>query len=102
MTTRAIHIAGFPVRVGSLYRQRCAWCEVVLIDGDTSCEAVAPSDDGAAQVARSLLFWETGGLVEVISGGGVTQTTIVPHTDGDPLPALSCPFPPRKLEVVRG
>lgn len=52
-----VHIAGFPVQTGTKYRQRCAWCDHVLLDGDTANEF---SDTGANPAPR---FWEVGAFV---------------------------------------
>lgn len=91
-----IHIAGFPVQIGSKYRQRCAWCEEILIDGDMAHEMVATSN-GAEPTGPGK--YECGALVEVHKDGPVTGTAVVPHTDGDLLPANACIGPP-KLRVV--
>ena len=96
MGDRIVHIAGFPVRVGSKRRQRCAWCEAILIDDDVSRIAVP---EGQSPEPR---FWPEGELVEVVKSGDVTASTIVPHKDGDELPARACAAPPATLRVVRG
>jgi hypothetical protein len=82
-----VHIAGFPVRIGTLRRQRCAWCEAVLIDLDLRQVAVPEGDDIEPR------FWETGELIQVESGDGFTAQTLVTHKDGDPLPREACGFP---------
>lgn len=91
-----IHIAGFPVQIGSKYRQRCAWCDFILIDGDMAHEMVATSD---GKPSRGPGKYEMGALVDVIVVGACTQTAVVPHEDGAQLPANACVGPP-KLRVV--
>lgn len=95
-----IHIAGFPVRIGALRRQRCAWCDAVLIDMDLRLIAVPEGQEIEPR------FWETGELVQVESDGGFTAQTLVSHKDGDALPADACGCPPvvpaaPPLRVVR-
>ena len=93
-----IHIAGFPVQIGSKYRQRCAWCGAVLIDGDMSCEMVATSD---GRRTHGPSKYELGALVDVTINGSVTGSAVVAHEDGAQLPANACVGPP-KLRVVSG
>jgi hypothetical protein len=88
-----IHIAGFPVQIGPKYRQRCAWCETILIDGDLSREMVPEGQ------SHGPSKYESGTLVEVHKDGPCTQSAAVPHKDGDPLPANACIGPP-KLRAV--
>lgn len=76
-----IHIAGFPVRIGSLKRQRCAWCDAILLDYDLSLIAVAPGGDTAEP-----RHWEMGSLVAVDGPG----SWIVKHEDGSSIPAGWC------------
>lgn len=89
-----IHIAGFPVQIGPKYRQRCAWCDVILIDGDVSREMVSVGDG-----ARGPSKYEVGALVEVTRNGPMIQTVVVQHEDGAQLPANACVGPP-KLRAV--
>jgi len=78
-----VHIAGFPVRVGTRKRQRCAWCGEVLIDEDLKNVAVyPPPKDGEELVAH----FEPNALVAVDGPG----SWIVRHEDGAPLPAGWC------------
>lgn len=88
-----IHIAGFPVQIGSKYRQRCAWCDAILIDGDLSLEMVPDGQTGGPGK------YESGALVEVQKDGPCTVSAIVPHEDGTELPANACVGPP-KLRAV--
>jgi len=85
-----IHIAGFPVKVGSKGRQLCAWCGFVLFDVDHAQIAVAPGCEGPRP-------WDVGELIEV--NGNVQG--LIPHKDGAPLPLNCCACPPPKLELVR-
>lgn len=89
------HIAGFPVQIGTKYRQRCAWCEAVLVDGDLAQEMVAAGSTGEYRP------FEIGALVDVAREGPVTRTMVVPHVDGEQLPANACVGPP-KLRLVSG
>ena len=93
-----VHIAGFPVQIGSKYRQRCAWCDVVLIDGDLSCEATAPSDHPHAACPR---HYDLGALVEVTQNGACTMFAVVPHEDGAKLPLNSCSVVVPKMRMVQ-
>lgn len=81
-----IHIAGHPVQVGTVLRQRCAWCGAVLIDEDLSRIAV-PVD----QADKAYPTWEHGVLVKtnVLDGSG-GYWTVVEHTEGDPVPVGCC------------
>jgi hypothetical protein len=92
---RIIHIAGYPLRVGNLYRQRCGWCPAILIDGDLSREMVAPGSE-----RDGPMFWETGALIEVATDGGFTSSALIPHKDGDKLPLRACAAPAVKLQAV--
>ena len=88
-----IHIAGFPVQIGPKYRQRCAWCEAILIDGDLSREMVPEGQE------RGQSKYEPGALVEVTKDGPCTMSAVVAHEDGTELPANACVGPP-KLRAV--
>lgn len=78
-----IHIAGWPVLVGSRLRQRCAWCGAVLIDVDLAGIAVQVDPE---HPDPSYPTWEMGALV-MVSGNA---TYIVPGGIGDELPRESC------------
>lgn len=92
-----IHIAGWPVKVGSRGRQLCAWCGVVLFDVDHDRIMVASGGDGPRP-------WEVG---ELIATDGydprypVAVAHVVPHEDGAQLPLNCCASPPVKLELVK-
>ncbi len=90
-----IHIAGFPVRIGTKGRQLCAWCGHVLFDVDHANIMVAPNADGSP--GEPVQPWETGVLIEVEGNGMWT----VAHKDGDPIPVTACASPPLKLTVVK-
>lgn len=83
-----IHIAGHVVRVGDRLRQRCAWCEHVLIDEDL--ENVATSD------GQPPGTWETGALIAVDGPG----SWVVHLAPGEPLPLRACANQPVELKVV--
>lgn len=88
-----IHIAGFPVRVGSKCRQRCAWCDHILIDDDLDLIMVAPAADGSS--GHGPLFWKLGSLVAVEGNGKWTV-----KDDGERLPPQCCASQGPKLHVV--
>lgn len=94
--TKIIHIAGMPVRVGNECRQRCAWCGASLIDRDLENEMVAP---GSADIG--IKYFGQNELVEVVTGGGFTATTVIPHEDGARVPPGCCAAKPLELKVVR-
>ena len=75
-----IHIAGVDITIGPLIRQRCGWCGALLIDYDLTRIAVPAGQDPRPAT------WPVGDLVEVDGN----LTTIVPHADGDKLPAEAC------------
>jgi hypothetical protein len=91
-----IHIAGLPVQIGPLYRQRCAWCAEILVDGDLRNEMWAPGSE-----PRERFGFEPGHLVEVVTDGPAIAQSVVPHKDGDQLPDGTC-VPPRgtRLRLV--
>ena len=93
-----IHIAGWPIKVGSRGRQLCAWCGFVLFDVDHTQIAVAPECDGPKP-------WEMGALVATDAPDPksvLTVMRVVPHEDGSSLPLNCCASPPVKLSVVGG
>ncbi|HEU4731738.1 MAG TPA: hypothetical protein VFT22_27770 [Kofleriaceae bacterium] len=91
-----IHIAGFPVRVGTKGRQLCAWCGESLFDVDHSLVMVAPNADGSP--GEPMQPWPTGELIAVEGNG----KWVVPHEDGAQLPVQCCASPPPRLTVVGG
>lgn len=90
MTDSVVHIAGLDIQVGSLLRQRCGWCGVVIVDYDLELTASPCGDDCKAGGCRPEnhrpATWPVGGLAEV--GGGVSWA--VPHEDGAQLPENAC------------
>ena len=89
-----VHIAGMGIRIGSKYRQRCAWCEAILIDGDLA-EGMIP----AGQEPSEPRMYEPNSLIDVAKDGPVTQFVVLPPADK--LPPNACIGPP-KLKVVGG
>ena len=87
-----VHIAGLPVQIGSKYRQRCAWCEVILIDGDMAEEMIPEGQKPSGPV-----MYELNALIDVDKNGFVTQSLVLPPCDK--LPPNACIGPP-KLRVV--
>jgi hypothetical protein len=80
-----IHIAGFPVRVGREARQLCAWCGLMLSDCDYANIA-----QPEGQTGDPFHPFEVGVLVDVTKNGPVTQSIVLPHKDGGPMPAGFC------------
>lgn len=75
-----VHIAGVVVRVGARIRQRCSWCGALLDDHDLERIAVPEGQDPMPA------SWPSGDLVAVDGAA----SWIVPHTDGERLPANAC------------
>lgn len=75
-----IHIAGVHIQVGSLLRQRCGWCGATLLDFDLDRVAVPAGQDPRPAT------WPVGDLIAVDGN----LSTVVPHDDGDSLPAGAC------------
>lgn len=75
-----VHIAGPHVQVGIQLRQRCGWCGALLLDYALDRIAVPAGQD------RTPATWPAGELVEVDG----SATWLVPHEDGQPLPANAC------------
>jgi hypothetical protein len=89
---RTIHIAGYPVIIGSRCRQLCAWCGEKLIDDDLALTmapmvAVTAFAEGSASNPG---YWEVGVLVAREDMGGVISTSIVQHENGKDMPPGSC------------
>lgn len=80
-----LHIAGFPVRVGKVARQLCAWCGMSLSDCDYANVA-----QPEGQTGDPFHPFECGVLVDVRKDGPVTSSVVVPHVDGDKMPAGFC------------
>lgn len=90
------HIVGLGLGVGTLERQRCAWCGEVLVDVDLANIA---SPDGKV----GSLLWECGALLEVYGEeDGRPRGWCVVKDTGE-LPANCCAkqVKPPRLEVVR-
>lgn len=90
-----VHLAGTPVRVGSVIRQRCAWCGAVIDEIDIDRVAVHSTDpvrfvddDG-----NPLLRWD--GLVAIEQHderaviGSTAKWKVEPPDDHD-IPEDSC------------
>lgn len=86
--TEVIHIAGMSITIGTLLRQRCAWCGALILDEDLSRVAVMGTEDG---VEFSLPVWPPGGLVACLTeeGSGVTWSVDFDPIE-DPLPERCC------------
>ena len=94
MMSEQIHIAGVAVRVGTLLRQRCAWCGDVLIDLDLVNIAVAPNEDGSPGDGPG-----TFAPYALIAVDGLGQW-VVPYEEGSELP-LRCCASQRALKLVK-
>lgn len=75
-----VHIAGPDVQIGSVRRQRCAWCGVLLDEWDLARVAVPVGQDPTPAV------WTPGGLVLVDGNMKATVT----HEGGSQLPDNAC------------
>lgn len=65
--TAVTHIAGLDINVGERYlRQRCAWCDEVLLDYDLAAVATVVPADGAP--GDGPCTWPAGRLVSVDGG----------------------------------
>lgn len=64
--TAVVHIIGFPAQVGSIRRQRCAWCGALLDEMDFSRVAWSLNDDGTDPGPPP--YWPVGDLIEVDGG----------------------------------
>lgn len=91
-----VHIAGTPIRVGSKFRQVCAWCGCRLIDDDLDCMFSAPTADGSP--GPGPMAFDVGALVEIEEHGGVRSTGVV-GAFKEPLPPGTCASE-RKLRLV--
>lgn len=80
MRESRVHIAGLDVQVGTLLRQRCAWCGEVLIDYDLARIAVPVGQDPRPST------WKVAVLVEVEDG----TSWVREYIDGEPLPPNAC------------
>lgn len=83
MPGHVVHIAGLPVKVGRIVRQRCAWCGAVIDDVDLSAVAVVLTGAGDPQLWPT---WPVGALLGV--DGGVRW--VIEHADGDDVPPECC------------
>lgn len=79
-TGQITHIAGLNVHLGTLMRQRCAWCGAILGDYDLG-RIMVP--EGQNPMPPS---WLAGDLV-VLDGAGAWT---IPHEDGALLPDNAC------------
>ena len=95
--SRTIHIAGAVVQVGSVSRQRCAWCGEMLAELDRNNTAVAPNEDGT--YPELTCGFEP---LKLISVEGINPTSygVVEHTDGEQIPAGFCGDDGPRLKVV--
>lgn len=75
-----VHIAGPDIQVGPRLRQRCGWCGTLLLDYSLDRIAVPEGQDPRPAT------WPVGDLIAV--DGGLSH--VVPHQDGDQLPAEAC------------
>jgi hypothetical protein len=83
-----IHIAGYPLKIGTKGRQLCAWCGERLFDVDHANEMCAPNADGSP--GEGSRPWEPGTLIAHEGNGW----WVVPHEDGAQIPPRACYGPP--------
>ena len=85
-----IHIAGQPVQVGSVVRQRCSWCGALIDHFDLNRIAAYIGEANAdADIEVTIPTWEVNVLIE-ITYGNPRVIQIVEHDDGDQLPPSCC------------
>lgn len=58
------HIVGMDVSLGTLRRQRCAWCGHLLVDEDLARMSWALNSDGSDPGPPSV-FWRMGAVVAI-------------------------------------
>lgn len=98
-----IHIVGFPVFIGGIARQLCAFCGEKLMDDDWNNIACFGGIGGIG----GPIFWPIGQLLAVTKEGDrITQKTVVDYVETDPVPPESCayvapPAVPPKLSLVK-
>jgi hypothetical protein len=89
-----IHIVGNGVMVGTVSRQRCAWCGFLLMDDDWAAMATGPGSSAAPH------WWPDGELIEV----GDNWKSVIQHPKSEPLPPACCaarPEPPPEPPALR-
>lgn len=80
-----IHIAGADIQVGSVLRQRCAWCGALMLDYDLSRVAVPEGQDPRPAT------WPPGELIALVGDHrAFSASWVVKHVDGEPLPEGAC------------
>lgn len=86
--TAQVHIAGLDIEVSPYLRQRCGWCGAVLVDYDLTRVArpLEPGEDPDDPKPWRPATWPVGSLIEVDG----PCSALVPHVDGDKLPANAC------------
>lgn len=77
---RIVHVAGLVVNIGSLRRQRCAWCGIPIEDVDLA--QVATSTPGP------LPTWPVGALIAFDGAGRYVVQADVTSVDGHELVQL--------------
>ena len=92
-----IHIAGAVVKVGSVSRQRCAWCGELLDELDLKNVAVAPNEDGTYD--EPPCGFEPLTLIRV-DGVNPKSFNSIDHEDGDQIPAGFCGDDEPRLRAV--
>lgn len=78
--TAVVHIVGTVIDVDTRTRQCCAWCGVVLLDGDATLGAAEAGYD-----PRPPGF--PPGVLLLVDGN---MSVVVEHIDGEPLPDNAC------------
>jgi len=76
MTTRIVHVAGQPMRLGFVARQRCQWCGEPIIDDDLS-NAMSPDP---FPEPYGVHVFPVGAFVAIEQRGGFRQTAVLEDT----------------------
>src|SRR4051812_46195986 len=66
-TDSVCHIAGFPIGVGDVARQRCAWCGDVLATAHRTNETGVEQAEFPAKKSEDL--WQVGSFIRATSDG---------------------------------
>lgn len=83
MSTPTVHIAGLHIRIDMHVRQRCAWCEAILVDFDLGSPEYLLADPGLEEHRT----WPAGALV---LADGSRATIVEPIAPDDDLPLNAC------------
>lgn len=89
-----VHIAGVDIRVGSVMRQRCAWCGEILMERDFSMMAtqIQPGESEEQAIEGMMRSrWEPLALVRIDENlSVVVEPEEVPAGEHPKIPEDSC------------